>query len=832
MAAAAHRRTADEDTVVISGNRITIALAGNPNSGKTTLFNNLTGARQHVGNYPGVTVERKAGVCRYLGYEIRVIDLPGTYSLTAYSVEERVARDFLIEHRPDVVVNILDASNIERNLYLTTQLIELGLPLVLVLNMSDTAKARGIEFDLERLSRLLGAPIVETVGHKERGTESLLEAVVAVATTPPDTPRPAVTVGYGREINREVTDIERLLSGDEALVSHYGGRWLAVKLLEDDQEVVERVRSGAAHWEAVRDAVAKARRHIERDYGDTAEIVIADRRYGFISGACQESVRSSVELRHTRSDRVDAVATHGLFGLAIFVALMYGVFYLTFTVGQPLMDVLEWLFGCLGDAVAGLWPADSDSPLKSLLIDGVIGGVGGVLVFLPNIILLFAAIAFLEDSGYMARAAFIMDRLMHKIGLHGKSFIPMLIGFGCTVPAVMATRILDSRRDRLVTMLVLPLVSCGARLPIYALLIPAFFSPHLRAPMLLAMYVIGIALAVVGVKLLRTFVFKGDSAPLVMELPPYRMPTLKGVVIHTWERASAYLRKASTIILAFSVLMWALATYPRKTHLDRDYEAEIARAAGERNAALADLNAELGLPPESALLVADDLDASAAPHHAVRLVHLRQAIQAARQRFDEAVADEQLRADSSRYHAVQTHHLGELHRLQQTAPELYPLALRLLDEIQGPHERHVAQLEAARSAELLAASSVGRLGRLIEPLLKPLGFDWKIGTALIGAVAGKELFVAQMGIVYAVGDSESAGDALRAQLRNDYSPLVGFCIMLFCLVSMPCVATFAVTARESGRIRWAVFQAAGLTATAYVVTLAAYQLGTLLGLGS
>ncbi|MBN2582065.1 MAG: ferrous iron transport protein B, partial [Planctomycetes bacterium] len=559
----------------------------------------------------------------------------------------------------------------------------------------------------------------------------------------------------------------------------------------------------------------------------------ADRRYGFISGACQESVRSSVELRHTRSDRVDAVVTHGALGLVIFLALMYGVFYLTFTVGQPLMELIEALFGHLADLVAGFWPDGADSPLKSLLIDGVIGGVGGVLVFLPNIVLLFAAIAFLEDSGYMARGAFIMDRLMHKIGLHGKSFIPMLIGFGCTVPAIMATRVLESRRDRLVTMLVLPLISCGARLPIYSLIIPAFFAPRLRAPMLLVIYVIGIVLAIVGVKLLRTLVFKGESEPFVMELPPYRMPTVKGVFIHTWERASAYLKKAGTIILAFSVLMWALATYPRKTHLERDYDAELVRVDAARDASLVDLNSALGLPPDSPLLLQDDLGETAAvPPQVVRFVHLRQTVEAARRRFDDAVADEAAEAGSPRYIALQTHHFGELHRLQQAAPEVYPLVARYLDEVDRPHEEQVRRIQAARAAELLAASLVGRLGRLLEPMLKPLGFDWKIGTALIGAVAGKELFVAQMGIVYAVGEADSSSEALRAQLRRNYSPLTGFCIMLFCLVSMPCVATFAVTARESGRLRWAVLQAASLTVMAYALTLAAYQIGTLLGLGT
>ncbi|MBN1102237.1 MAG: ferrous iron transport protein B [Deltaproteobacteria bacterium] len=732
--------------------QIVVALAGNPNSGKTTIFNQLTGARQHVGNYPGVTVERKEGYRRHGDLELQIVDLPGTYSLTAYSEEERVARNFVIEERPDVVVHIVDASNLERNLYLAVQLMELGVPLVLAFNMSDEAKAHGHEFDIEKLSGFFGARIVQTVGHKGIGMKELLDAVTLTATqgvpkgkgNGERAPGGAVSarasirgprqkapvMNYGREVEDEIAKIESLVKGNGAVTGKYNARWLAVKLLENDGEL----RAGVVSPE-VQDQIEKSTAHIEKVLGESPETAIAGRRYGFISGACQEAVRSTIEIRHTISDRIDSVVTNRVLGLPIFLGLMYLVFQLTFTLGDPPMGWIEVVFGWLGGVVEGWWPEGSESLLKSLLVDGIIGGVGGVIVFLPNILLLFLAIAILENSGYMARAAFIMDRLMHKIGLHGKSFIPMLIGFGCSVPAIMATRTLENRRDRLTTMLVIPLMSCGARLPIYALIIPAFFPQVWHAPMLWVIYVTGILLAVLSAKLLRSTILKGESVPFVMELPPYRMPTLKGVLIHMWERGWLYLKKAGTVILGISILLWAMTTFP-------------------------------GLPEEEF----------------ARIEKARQAIES-----------------------------------RNTAQE--EKAERLADV---DHE----EAEAA-----LLHSIAGRIGRAMEPLLKPMGFDWRIGTALIGAFAAKEVFVAQMGIVYSVGEEDGASDTLREKLQNNYSPLTGFCIMLFCLISAPCMATIAITRRESNSWRWALFQLGGLTVLAYVLTVFVYQSGTLLGIG-
>jgi ferrous iron transport protein B len=721
-------RPGESGAPAAAGGSLTVALAGNPNAGKTTLFNALTGARQHVGNYPGVTVETFQGVCTHGSIRMNLVDLPGTYSLTAYSPEERVARTFLIHERPDVVIDVVDATNLERNLYLAVQILELGLPLVLALNMSDLAARRGIAFDLTLLQALLGAPIIPTVGKTGEGKTELLDAVSAAgrrAVSPV-----ALHIAYGEALDAEIAPLQQRLEALDALPDGVPARWLAVKLLEGDADLAARL----ARPEIVT-AAAEAAHRLEALVGDSAEALIADRRYGFISGACQAAVRHTVERRHEFSDTIDAVVTDRLFGLPIFLGLMYLVFTLTFTLGEPPMRWIEAGFGELRGAIGGLWPASPASLLRSLLINGIIGGVGGVLVFLPNILLLFLAIAILEDSGYMARAAFLMDRIMHKMGLHGKSFMPMLIGFGCSVPAILATRTLESRRDRLTTMLVVPLMSCGARLPIYALIIPAFFPEPWHGPMLWSIYLIGIALAVLCAKLLKSTLLRGETPPFVMELPPYRMPTLRSLSIHLWNRGGAYLKKAGTVILGISILLWAMQQWP-------------------------------GIPAREA----------------------------------EALAGRRAAAQTLVDGAARTHALAQV----------------------GGDEAEAA----------LRASLMGRLGRGLEPVLRPCGFDWKLSTAMIGALAAKEVFVTQMGIIYALGgDTDEASAPLREKIRTDYTPLAGFCVMLFCLISAPCMATIAVTRRESGSWRWALLQLGGLTLLAWVVTAAVFQVGSLLGIG-
>ncbi|MCY2926849.1 MAG: ferrous iron transport protein B [Planctomycetota bacterium] len=709
-------------------NPLRVALTGNPNCGKTTLFNNITGAHQHVGNYHGVTVEVREGRCRIGEQDFAIVDLPGTYALTAYSAEELVARRFLLEETPDVVVDVIDASNPERSLYLAVQLIELKLPLVLAFNMADVAAARGLTFDTDLLARLFGAPIVSTVGNKARGTAELLDAVASVADGRFDSPAPPIH--YGAEIEAELAKITDAVA-QAALQGDREARWFALKLLENDEAV------RAAATPAIRAQADQASARLHALLGDSPEILIADRRYGFISGACQEAVRSSVEARHTMSDKIDAVLTHRILGLPIFLALMYLLFTATFKIGNIPVGWLDSGFRLLSDAVSSLWPAGSESLLRALLVEGVIGGVGGVLKFVPNIMILFLGIALLEDTGYMARAAFIVDHLMHKIGLHGKSFIPMLIGFGCSVPAIMATRTLETRRDRLTTMFVVPLLSCGARLPIYMLLVPAFFPTLWQGPVLFSIYLIGIVLAIGGAKLLRATVLRGEPQPFVMELPPYRMPTVRALAIHMWQRAWMYLCKAGTVLLAASVILWAMTVFPRKPHYDRDYKADVAR--------------------------------------------------------------QQVALESAR-------------------------AAHQPDAAAGC-EAAIADLHQARAGEDLAYSLSGRIGRGMAPAIEPLGFDWRIGTALIGALAAKEVFVTQLSIIYAVGHADESPERLGRRLRGEYSPLQAYCIMLFCLISTPCVATMAVMRRESGSWRWMFFQIGALTATAYGLTLIVYQIG-------
>ncbi|MFW5915381.1 MAG: ferrous iron transport protein B, partial [Planctomycetota bacterium] len=580
----------------------------------------------------------------------------------------------------------------------------LGVPLVLVFNMSDVAEAQGMNIDIDELSDLLGVEIVSTVGHRGEGIEELKKTIIEIGHDSATLPR---EVTYGAEIEEE---LDRVISALEEETGQRGRRerWTALKLMEGDPQIQEDLTQQLVDPDSVFSIVSQGVNRIKRDFGEDPEVVIADRRYGFISGACMESVQDSSETRHTVSDRIDSVLTHRVLGLPIFLGMMYLVFKLTFTMSEPLMGLTEGLFEWLGGAVGSLWPAGSESVLRSLVVDGIIGGVGGVLVFFPVILMLFLAISILEDSGYMARAAFIMDRLMHKIGLHGRSFIPMLLGFGCTVPAIMATRTMDSRRDRLTTILVLPLMSCGARLPIYALFIPAFFPEGWRTPILWSIYLIGIVLAVLLAKLLRSTLFKGEAAPFVMELPPYRMPTIWGTLIHMWERAWVFLRKAGTIIVGISIVLWALNSFPK-------------------------------------------------------------------------------------------------------APE---------SEVKGLSEAQTREVEIEHSIS-------GRIGHAMEPVMKPIGFDWRTSTAMVGAFAAKEVFVAQLGIVNAVGQADAESESLREVLQRQYTSLQAFCIMLFCLISVPCMVTVAVTWRETGSWKWPALQVFGLTALAYVLTFGVYQFGRL-----
>jgi len=552
---------------------ITIALAGNPNSGKTTIFNSLTGRSVHVGNYPGVTVEKIEGRIKYKGYAINIVDLPGTYSLTAYSIDEIIARNFVVEEKPDVVIDVIDCSNLERNLYLATQFIELGVPLVLAFNMSDLAEKQGLAIDKNRLSELFGSPIVFTVASKKIGMEALLDEAIKVIEG--KTSLVGATVGYGREIQEEIRRLEDIIVKDKDLIQKYPPRWVATKLLEDDSDVLKRTEQ-SLYSNDILTQKEKSINHLRGIFGDSPEAIIADRRYGFISGACSEAAKRSYEVRHSTSDMIDKVLVNKILGLPIFLFFMWLLFKLTFTVSGPLVGWIESGQVWLGNVAASLLP--NGSIIQSLVADGVIAGVGSILVFVPIIFLLFFAMALLEDTGYMARVAFIMDKFMHKIGLHGRSCIPMLLGFGCNVAAILATRTIEDKRDRMVTLLINPFISCGARLPVYTLFIGAFFSEKNTGNIVFSLYLLGIAISVLMAKIFRRYLFKGEAEAFVMELPPYRVPTIKGLLTHMWERGSVFLKKAGTFIFMAVIIVWFLSHFPWKPAYSQDYETLIKQS--------------------------------------------------------------------------------------------------------------------------------------------------------------------------------------------------------------------------------------------------------------
>ncbi len=578
--------------------RLTIALAGNPNAGKTTIFNNITGARQKVGNWPGVTVEKKEGHIREHGYELQIIDLPGTYSLTPFSIEEIVARDFVLEERPDVVINIIDASNLERGLYLATQLREIDCKVLFALNMADVAKSRGIKIDAKHLSDLLDVPVVFTVGNKGDGTSALLKAAVELAESNVPISRKR-KVRYNKDIEGAIETLRGRFESIGGGELPYSRRWTAIKLLEDDAIVKERVSEkmgdkSADIQEAARDLRQKLRVRLDEE----PEIIMTDERYGFIAGIIKEVFTTSTMQRVDFSRNIDLVLTNRFLGFPIFIFFIWAMFQLTFSLGAYPMEWLDAGVSLLSGGVDRLLP---DGLFKDLLLNGVIAGVGSVIVFLPNILILFLCISIFEDTGYMSRAAFLMDKIMHLIGLHGKSFIPMLMGFGCNVPAVMASRTLESHKDRILTILVTPYMSCSAKLPVYIVLAGAFFGAR-AGSVIFAIYLTGIVFSIATGRLFRSTLLKGEDAPFVMELPPYRVPMAKSLLIHMWDRAKIFIRKMGGIILVGSVVVWSLTTFPRNVEHSLDHEMERGRieAAFEAEKATADSDERRSLDREKA----------------------------------------------------------------------------------------------------------------------------------------------------------------------------------------------------------------------------------------
>ncbi len=552
---------------------ITIALAGNPNSGKTTIFNNITGTRQKVGNWPGVTVEKKEGLIRKFGYDLKIVDLPGTYSLTPFSIEEIVARDFVLDESPDVIIDIIDASNLERSLYLATQLREIDSKVLFALNMADVAHSNGTKIDAEMLSDLLAVPVVFTVGNKNEGIDNLLQEAIRLAETSPEE-KEKRNVKYNKDIENAISKIQNLIEEKVKEKINYKSRWTAIKLLEDDKIVKERFAGKTgAEGEEILEETRNLRTYLLNHFDEDAEIVMTDDRYGFIAGIIKEVQTTTARDRVDFSRNIDLVLTNRFIGFPIFIFFIWTMFQLTFTLGAYPMDWIESGVNLISSFAGNIVP---ESLLKDLLINGIIGGVGSVIVFLPNILILFFCIALLEDTGYMARAAFLMDKIMHLIGLHGKSFIPMLMGFGCNVPAIMATRTLESEKDRILTILITPFMSCSAKLPVYIVLAGTFFAAK-AGNVIFSLYLLGIVLSILSGRLFRSTLLKGVDAPFVMELPPYRVPMLKSLVIHMWDRSKMFLKRMGGVILVGSVIVWTLSAFPRNIEYSLDYSFEMNR---------------------------------------------------------------------------------------------------------------------------------------------------------------------------------------------------------------------------------------------------------------
>lgn len=712
------------------GKTINVALVGNPNCGKTSLFNFASGAHEHVGNYSGVTVDAKEGTFQQDGYTFRIVDLPGTYSLSAYTPEELYVRKHISEEQPDVVINVVDASNLERNLYLTCQLIDMDIRSVIALNMYDELERSGNKFDYKSLSQMIGTPIVPTISRTGFGIEDLFRRVIKVYEEEDPVIR-HIHINYGEVLEKGIKNVRSAIKENGNVAKSLSKRYLSIKLLEGDPEIEKFIRtlpgSDTILEERDRNVVK-----IEELLLEDSETAFTNARYGFISGALRETYEQNKIKEATSTQIIDLFVTHKVLGFPIFILFMWIMFEATFRLGAYPMEWIEELVGWIGNFVRGNM---SEGPLKDLLVDGIIGGVGGVIVFLPNILILYLFISFMEDSGYMARAAFIMDKIMHKMGLHGKSFIPLVMGFGCNVPAIMASRTIESRNSRMITMLINPLMSCSARLPVYVLLAGAFF-PNNASFILLSLYVCGILLAVVMARLFKRFLFNEEDVPFVMELPPYRMPTAKSIMIHMWEKAKQYLHKMGGVILVASIIIWFLGYFPRHNEMGDAFDQQIAEVE----------NAEL---------------------------------------------DSKEKTET------------------------------------------IAELERLKNMEHQKNSYIGTIGQTIQPVLHPLGFDWKMSVSLLTGMAAKEVVVSTLSVLY-IGEEEDS-QALSERIKQDldeegnpvFTPLIALSLMLFVLIYFPCIATISAIVNESGSWKWGVFVIVYTCVLAWIVSFVVYQVGSL-----
>ncbi len=707
---------------------INIALVGNPNCGKTTLFNFLSGSKEHVGNYSGVTIEAKKASFRQNEYLINIFDLPGTYSLTAYSPEELYVRKYIMEETPDIVINVIDASNLERNLFLTTQLIDMDIKVIIALNMYDELIKNGIQFDYKTLGSQIGIPIIPTVSSKGKGLTELIEKTIDVYEDRDPIVR-HIHINYGPELERSIREIRTKIKEEKPITDTVSSRFLAIKLLERDKETDESL-SHYNNYESIKQTAQREINRIERLFDEDSETIITDAKYGFISGALKETLRQRQHKARNPSERIDKYLTHPVLGFPIFILFLFISFYGTFKLGAYPMSWIEWLVEAISNFVAHNLP---EGMLKDLLINGIIDGTGSVLVFLPNILILFFFISMMEDSGYMARAAFIMDKIMHRFGLHGRSFIPMVMGFGCNVPAIMATRTLRSRSDRLLTMLIIPFMSCSARLPVYVLFVTAFFPGHPEL-VLISLYFAGILLALLTARLLNKTIFRDKETPFVLELPPYRIPTMKNITIHMWDKTQQYLRKIGGVILIGVIIIWVLGYFPRKAH--------VATTSP--------------IPNQEIITTADP---------------------------DNNVPGETLNVES----------------------------------------------------EHLRNSYLGQIGQFIQPVMAPLGFDWKMSISLLAGLPAKEIIVSTMGVLYQADDKTEA-NTLPAKLkleRYDSGPLIGnrvftvptaLAFLAFVLIYFPCIGVIAAIKSESGNVKWALFTILYTSVVAWLVAFLVFHI--------
>ncbi|HUW06085.1 MAG TPA: ferrous iron transport protein B [Williamwhitmania sp.] len=729
----------------VMGKTINVALVGNPNSGKTTLFNFASGSNERVGNYSGVTVDSKQAHFRHKGYLFKITDLPGTYSLTAYTPEEVFVRSYIAETIPDIIINVVDASNLERNLYLTSQLIDMDVKVIIALNMFDELKKSGDSFDYQSLGKLMGIPIVPTVGSKGKGITELFDTAINVYADKDKTTR-HLHINYGTEVEQSVAVVQKLLKqGDNlTITSKYSTRFLAIKLLEKDKHSKKVVES-CSNKEEILNAAAKEITRLELVMAEDSETIITDAKYGFIAGALKETFHEGIHTRRRATDVIDTFLTHQVFGFPIFIFFMWLMFYSTFTLGEYPMNWIQDGVSLISSLLQNHLPAGA---FKDLLIGGVIGGVGSVIVFLPNILILFFFISVLEDTGYMARAAFIMDKIMHKIGLHGKSFIPLIMGFGCNVPAIMATRTIENRNNRLLTMLINPFMSCSARLPVYILIIGAIFPTH-AGTVLFAIYLLGILMAIGAALIFKRTLFHSEEVPFVMELPPYRIPTVRSTVKHMWHKGSQYLSKMGGVILVAVILIWALEYYPKNVEYSKPFDKLIESKTEQ-------------------------------------------------QAHDQSIGNP---------------------------------SQQLMQDIRN--------LEVQKEAEHQEQSYLGQIGKLIEPVIRPLGFDWKMGVSLVAGVAAKEIVVSTLGVLYQVDngdDSKKLIDKLRSEKyqagpnvgQKVFTPISALAFLVFILIYFPCIAVIAAIKKESGSWKWAAFTIVYTTGFAWFMAFATFQLGSLI----